>query len=292
MSMTAKEAKQRTLRVESRKTAFKRLLMNLLAIVVAFVFLFPIYWLLISSLKTDVEIFDKSISWWPREVTFMPWITQLTDTDFGYSIRNSFIIAFSNMALATVLGTAAAYGLARFRFPFKRTIILIFLVTQMMPGSLLLTPLYLMFSEAKLLNSYAAPVLAIATGSIPFIVVTLRPYFLSLPKSLDEAARIDGCNAFTSFVRIMLPIARTGLITCTVFGFLHGWSDLVYSMTFNVKTSMRPLTANIYKFMDKYGTRWNQIMAYGMILVIPVLLIFIFLQKYIIGGLTSGAVKE
>lgn len=292
MSMTANEAKQRTLRVESRKTVFKRLLMNLLAIVVAFVFLFPIYWLLISSLKTDVEIFDKSISWWPREATIMPWVTQLTDTDFGYSIRNSFIIAFSNMALATVLGTAAAYGLARFRFPFKRTIILIFLVTQMMPGSLLLTPLYLMFSEAKLLNSYAAPVLAIATGSIPFIVVTLRPYFLSLPKSLDEAARIDGCNAFTSFVRIMLPIARTGLITCTVFGFLHGWSDLVYSMTFNVKTNMRPLTANIYKFMDKYGTRWNQIMAYGMILVIPVLLIFIFLQQYIIGGLTSGAVKE
>lgn len=288
----AKTFKPQDLRVESRKTALKHLLMNLLAIFIAFIFLFPIYWLLISSLKTDVEIFDKNISYWPREMTVMPWVTQLTDTDFGFSIRNSFVIALANMALATVLGTAAAYSLARFRFPFKRAIMLTFLVTQMMPGSLLLTPLYLMFTKAKLLNTYIAPVLAIATGSIPFIVVTLRPYFLSLPKSLDEAARIDGCNAFTSFLRIMLPIARTGLITCMVFGFLHGWNDLVYSMTFNIKTNMRPLTANIYKFMDKYGTRWNQIMAYGMILVIPVLLIFIFLQKYIIGGLTTGAVKE
>lgn len=143
-----------------------------------------------------------------------------------------------------------------------------------------------------MLNSFGAPVLAIATGSIPFIVITLRPIFMGLPKSLDEAARIDGCNAFTSFIRIMLPVARTGIITCLVFCFLHGWNDLVYSMTFNVKPSMRPLTANIYKYMDKFGTKWNSIMAYGMILVIPVLLIFVLLQKYIVGGLTAGAVKE
>ena len=90
----------------------------------------------------------------------------------------------------------------------------------------------------------------------------------------------------------MLPIARVGIVTCLVFCFLHGWNDLVYSMTFNVKADMRPLTANIYKFMDKYGTKWNQIMAYGMILVVPVLIIFVCLQKYIVGGLTSGAVKE
>jgi multiple sugar transport system permease protein len=208
------------------------------------------------------------------------------------SLRNSFTIALCNMVLSTVLGITAAYGLARFSVPFRRTIMLMFLVTQMMPGSLLLTPLYLTFSNLKLLNSYPAPVLSIATNSIPFIVITMRPFFLSLPKSLDEAARIDGCGAFGAFLRIMMPVARVGLVTGLVFCFLHGWNDLVYSMTFNVKDVMRPLTANIYKFMDKYGTRWNAIMAYGMILVIPVLLIFIFLQRYIIGGLTAGAIKE
>ena len=280
------------LRVMSNRAILRQVLMNLFAILVGAAFLFPLYWILISSFKTDVEIFDKNISFWPRQFTLQPWIAQLTDNDFLYSLRNSFVIAALNMVLSTMLGVAAAYGLARFRFPFKRTIMLMFLVTQMMPGSLLLTPLYLMFTGAKLLNSYQAPVLAIATGSIPFIVVTLRPFFLSLPKALDEAARIDGCNAFTSFLRIMLPIARVGIITCLVFCFLHGWNDLVYSMTFNVKPEMRPLTANIYKFMDKYDTKWNMIMAYGMILVIPVLLIFVFLQKYIVGGLTSGAIKE
>lgn len=280
------------LRVESGRSVAHRVLMDVIAILIAVIFLFPLYWILISSFKTDVEIFDKNISFWPRNFTFSPWITQLTDSDFLYSLRNSFVIAALNMAFSTIFGATAAYGLARFKFPFKKALLLLFLVTQMMPGSLLLTPLYLMFSGAKMLNTYQAPVLAIATGSIPFIVVTLRPFFLSLPKSLDEAARIDGCNAFTSFIRIMIPIARVGLVTCLVFCFLHGWNDLVYSMTFNVKAEMRPLTANIYKFMDKYGTKWNQIMAYGMILVIPVILIFVCLQKYIVGGLTSGAVKE
>lgn len=290
--MAAKTKNGKKLHVDSGKTICKRLMLDLLAVGVAIIFLFPIYWLLISSFKTDMEVFEKTVSYWPKTFTFRPWIAQLTDADFLSSMRNSFVIAFSNMALSTILGTMAAYGIARFHFPFKRTIILMFLVTQMMPNSMLLTPLYLMFSGAKMLNSYQAPVFAIATGSIPFIVVTLRPYFLSLPKSLDEAARIDGCNAFTSFLYIMIPVARVGLITCLVFSFLHGWNDLVYSMTFNVKASMRPLTANIYKFVNKYGTKWNMVMAYGMILVVPVLLIFIFLQKYIIGGLTSGAVKE
>jgi multiple sugar transport system permease protein len=219
-------------------------------------------------------------------------VTQLGDKEFLASLFNSFAIASCNMVLSTVVGLTAAYGLARFNVPFKRTIMLLFLVTQMMPNSLLLTPLYLTFTKMHLLNSYPAPVLAIATGSIPFIIVTLRPFFLSLPKSLDEAARIDGCNALTSFLRIMVPIARVGIVTCLVFCFLHGWNDLVYSMTFNVKADMRPLTANIYKYMDKYGTKWNQIMAYGMILVVPVVLIFVGLQKYIVGGLTAGAIKE
>lgn len=290
--MTDTAKKPEKLRVMSNRAIVRQVVMNLIAVIIAIAFLFPLYWILISSLKTDVEIFDKNISFWPRQLTVAPWVAQLTDNDFLYSLRNSFLIAVLNMILSTALGVTAAYGLARFKFPFKRTIMLMFLVTQMMPGSLLLTPLYLMFTGAKLLNTYQAPVFAIATGSIPFIVVTLRPFFLSLPKSLDEAARIDGCNAFTSFLRIMIPIARVGLITCLVFCFLHGWNDLVYSMTFNVKPEMRPLTANIYKFMDKYGTKWNMIMAYGMILVTPVLIIFVCLQKYIVGGLTSGAVKE
>jgi multiple sugar transport system permease protein len=278
--------------IGSARTRAHGLIMDVLAVIICVIFLFPILWILLTSIKPNVEVFTSQLRFLPSRVTLEPWIEQLTSSDFLRSLRNSFTIAVLNMMLSTTLGVTAAYGLARYRVPFRRVIMLMFLVTQMMPGSLLLTPLYLVFADLKLLNSYPAPVLAIATGSVPFVVITMRPFFLSLPKSLDEAARIDGCGALSAFALIMLPVARVGLLTGMVFCFLHGWSDLVYSMTFNVKDVMRPLTANIYKFMDKYGTRWNAIMAYGMILVIPVLLIFIFLQRYIIGGLTSGAIKE
>lgn len=277
--------------IESAKTRRVKFLMNVFAVLIACLFLFPFYWLLINSFKTELEVFSK-VTYWPQQWTIKPWQIQFQDKDFFRSLRNSFTIASLAMTVSFVLGVPAAYGIGRFAVPGKKGILLTFLVTQMMPASLLLTPLYLTFTRMQLLNSYLAPALAVASGSIPFIVVTLRPYFLSVPKSLDDAARIDGCNAVTSFFLIMVPVIRTGLITIIVISFLHGWNDLIYSMTFNVSADMRPLTANIYKFMDKYGLKWNNIMAYGVILVTPVTLMFVFLQKYIIGGLTSGAVKE
>ena len=279
------------LRAESSRTTAKKLGMDLVAFLVALIFLFPLYWILISSFKTDVEIFDKNISFWPRNFSFSPWVTQLNDNDFLFSLRNSFIIAASNMVLSTVLGCTAAYGLARFKTPGKRIIILVFLVTQMMPGSLLLTPLYLMFTKAGLLNSYPAPVMAIATGSIPFIVVIMRPFFLSLPKSLDEAARIDGATRSPPYAHHASHRPRR---TSDPHGILLPARMERPYLLYDVQCqgSHAAFTANIYKFMDKYGTKWNQIMAYGTILVIPVLIVFVGLQKYIIGGLTSGAVKE
>jgi multiple sugar transport system permease protein len=269
----------------------KKIIMMVLGLVIGLMFLFPLYWLAINSFKTDLEVFS-GLTFYPHKFTVTPWLEQLTSRDFLASLRNSFLIASISMSISFVLGVSAAYGLARFAIRGKAGVLLIFLVTQMMPSSLLLTPLFLTFSKAGLLNSFGAPAMAIASGSVPFIVITLRPYFARLPKSLDDAARIDGCSVFGSFVRIMLPVIRTGLITIVVISFLHGWNDLIYSMTFNVNDSMRPLTANIYKYMDKYGTKWNFIMAYGMILVIPVTLMFTFLQKYIVGGLAAGSVKE
>lgn len=268
-----------------------KILLTVFASAVTLCFLFPLYWLAINSFKPDLEIYSR-ITFWPETFTVQPWVEQLTSPDFLRSIKNSFLIAFISMAISFVLGVMAAYAMGRFEFPGKNSVLLTFLVTQMMPASLLLTPLFLTYSKLGLLNTYMAPAMAVASGSIPFIVVTLRPYFLNIPKSLDDAANIDGCNIFTSFILIMLPVIRTGLITILVISFLNGWNDLIYSMTFNVKEAMRPLTANIYKFMDKYGMRWNMIMAYGMILVIPVTVMFIFLQKYIVGGITSGAIKE
>jgi multiple sugar transport system permease protein len=196
------------------------------------------------------------------------------------------------MILTVIFGIPAAYGMGRYKLKGYQGFLLIFLVAQMLPASLMLTPMYLTFNKMHLLGTFFAPPIAIAAGSVPFAVVTLRPYFKSVPVTLDEAARIDGCNSIKSFFLVMIPAVKTGIITIITISFLNGWNDLMYTMTFNVKPEMRPLTANIHKFQSKYGTKWNCIMAYGAILVLPVILIFIFLQKYIVGGMTAGAVKE
>lgn len=264
----------------------------IISVLIALFFLFPIYWLVIMSFKSDTEIFGKILTYYPHEFTIDPWIENLSDKDLLNSIRNSIVIALMSMTMSLTFGIPAAYGMGRYKIPGKKAFLLTFLVTQMLPASLMLTPMYLIFNKLDLLGTFLAPSLAIASGSIPFIVITLRPYFKSIPTSLDDAARIDGCNVVKSFFKIMIPAIKTGVITVAIISFLGGWNDLAYSMTFNVKPEMRPLTANIHKFQSKYGTRWNCIMAYGVILVIPVVLVFIFLQKYIVGGLTAGAVKE
>ncbi|WP_130838381.1 carbohydrate ABC transporter permease [Lachnoclostridium sp. Marseille-P6806] len=270
----------------------RNFLLCLGAVLIAVVFLFPLYWLISMSFKTDAESFGKIVTYYPHSFTLYPWRTNFSDHEFLSSLKNSFVIALLSMLLSIGFGVPCAYGMGRYRVPGGRGFMLAFLVSQMLPASLMLTPMYLIFNKLHLLGSYLGPAIAISSGSVPFIVVTLRPYFKSIPTSLDDAARIDGCTVLQSFVQIMIPAIKTGIITVLVISFLGGWNDLAYSMTFNVQADMRPLTANIYKFQSKYGTKWNCIMAYGTILVLPVVCMFIFLQRYIVGGMTAGAVKE
>ncbi|MCI5901094.1 MAG: carbohydrate ABC transporter permease [Blautia sp.] len=274
------------------KEGKKELINSIIAIIIALIFLFPIYWLIQISFKSDTETFGKILTYFPHEFTVDPWLVNLTDTTFLLSLRNSFINGFLTMGIALLLGVPAAYGMGRFKVRGSHVFLLTFLVAQMLPASLTLTPMYLIFNKLHILGTHFTAPIAIAAASIPFAVVTLRPYFKSVPKALDEAARLDGCGALKSFLFVMIPAVKTGIITIVVISFLNGWNDLVYSMTFNVNAEMRPLTANIYKFQNAYGTKWNCIMAYGTILVIPVVLLFIFLQKYIVGGLVAGAVKD
>ena len=285
-------AEKTTKPVIAINTKQRNIICCILAFIIVVVFLFPLYWLLCMSFKTDVESFGKVVTYFPHTFTVEPWLRNLEDKDFLISLKNSFIIALCSMTISLVLGVPTAYGMGRYRVRGDRVFLLTFLVTQMLPASLMLTPMYLIFSRLNILNTYFSPALAIASGSVPFIVITLRPYFRSIPASLDDAARIDGCGVFRSFLQIMIPAIKVGTVTVMTISFLHGWNDLAYSMTFNVKPEMRPLTANIYKFTNKYGTKWNCIMAYGCILVIPVVLTFVFLQKYIVSGMTAGSVKE
>lgn len=270
--------------------------LNTVSILIAVIMLFPVYWMIISSFKPNAEIFAKVPTFFPHSFTLDAYTSQVgasanTGSNIYRSFLNSTIISVSAMLLSCVLAIPASYGLARFRMKGSRAFILLFLITQMLPATLTLTPLYLIYNKCNIIDTYFAPILSDATIGIPFVILTLRPYFLSLPKELEDSAKIDGCTTFTAFVKIMLPISYPGIIMCAVFSFLFAWGDLAYSLTFVTSENMRSMTAGIYNFIGKYGIQWNCIMAYGTVITLPVLIIFIFLQKYIVSGLTNGAVK-
>ena len=271
----------------------KQVILSLFSIAIAVVLLFPLYWMVVTSFKYEADIFQVHPSLIPQRIFVDSYISQLGDGRYNMfkSFLNSVIIAVSALVVCTLLSIPAAYGLARFRFYGKKIFILLFLVTQMLPAVFVLTPLFIIFKNMGVLDTYISPIIADCTIGIPFSVLVLRTYFLSIPKELDDSAKIDGCNYFTAFLRIMVPIAYPGIIVAAVFSFLFAWGDLVYGMTFISQQEMRPITAGIFNFMGQYGIAWNYIMAFGVVTILPVVLIFIFMQKYIISGLTNGAVK-
>lgn len=267
----------------------KNWILNLVAVVIACFFLFPLYWIVVNSFKIDSEIFSVVPTLWPKEFTLQAYQEQFAS--LKVTLKNSVIVSLGSLVISLTLSVPAAYGLAKFKVKGAKVFMMIFLVTQMLPASLVLTPLFLIFSKLGILNTYLAPILSTATISIPFIVLMLRPGFLSIPDELEDSAKIDGCNALTAFIRVVIPISKPTVVTAACFSFVYAWNDLAYSMTFNTKETLRPMTSAIYTFMNQYGTEWNNIMAYGVLLILPSCIIFVTMQKHIVEGMTSGSVK-
>lgn len=278
---------------EKKITGKKNVLLSILSVILLIILLFPLFWIIMTSLKTEQEIFRNPPTIFPEVLNLESYAAQLKSGDFNMfqSFGNSLFISLSCMVIAVLLAVPASYGIARYHFKGKKIVVLGFLITQMLPVSVILTPMFIIFRNMNLLNNPLSAILADATIGIPFSVLILRNYFASIPKELEEAAYIDGCNRFTAFIRILVPIARPGVIVCAVFSFLYAWGDLAYGMTFIQNQKMRPITAGIFNFMGQYGTKWSYLTAFAVVTIIPVALIFIFMQKYIISGMTNGAVK-
>ena len=278
---------------EMKISGSKNIALGVLSVVLLSALLFPVYWIVVTSLKTEQEIFRIPPTLLPEIINLKSYAAQVESGDFNMfrSFGNSIGISLGSMAISVLLAVPASYSLARYRFKGKKMVTLAFLVTQMLPVSVILTPMFIIFKNLRLLNSPFAAVLADATIGIPFSILILKNYFAAIPKELEEAAGIDGCNRFAAFLRILIPIAMPGVIVCAVFSFLYAWGDLAFGMTFIQDQQMRPITAGIFNFMGQYGTKWSYLTAFAVVTIIPVALIFIFMQKYIISGLTSGAVK-
>ena len=204
---------------------------------------------------------------------------------------NSIVVSLLTTVVGVSLSCTAAYALSRFRFPGRKTGLTMFLVVQMFPATLLLLPLYVILNKLGLLNSIAGLVLVYSTTAIPFCVWTLKGYFDSLPRELEEAARIDGASPWMIFVKIILPLSRPAIAVTALFSFMTAWNEFIMASTFMTDQTKYTLPVLIQSSVTEFSANWGLFAAGAVVTSVPVMVAFYVLQKYLVGGLTAGAVK-
>jgi multiple sugar transport system permease protein len=255
-------------------------------------FLFPIYWMMATAVKPSTEIMAYPPQFIPARIDFSVWYDRLIgDPKIPRYFLNSAIIGGGTTLLTLALAAPAAYALAHLPIRGKSLLLVLSLTSLMFPAIMLATPLFVIFSRLRLLDSYTGLILANTTLALSFVLTVLRPFFLSIPIQLTEAARIDGASAWGAFMRIILPLATPGLFTTAVFTFLFGWSELVFALSLANQEQYRPVTAGLWHFIGSNVTQWNAVMAFSTLAMLPPLLVFLAAQRFIVSGLTSGAVK-
>jgi multiple sugar transport system permease protein len=256
-------------------------------------YLFPVYWMVATSLKTSSAIFATPPQVVPTPLVFTAYVEAVVNNPLTiHAIANSAIISVGTMAFTLVLAAPAAYALARLNLRGGALMTLLLLITQLLPAIVIATPLFVVFSRIGLLNSYPALILADTTITLPFAVIILRPFFLTVPRELEAAAKIDGCTQWDAFWRVVLPLVQPGLITVGVFAFLFTWGEFLFALALNTNENVQPVTVALNKFIGQYGTQWHKLMAVATTIALPIIVIFAGLQRYIVSGLVAGSVKE
>ena len=266
---------------------------TLVAMLFVIVYLFPVYWMVATSLKTSGAIFASPPQVVPSPIVFNAYVQAVINNPTTVkAIVNSAIISVGTMLLTLALAAPAAYALARLHLRGGALMTLLLLITQLLPAIVIATPLFVLFSRIGLLNSYPALILADTTFTLPFAVIILRPFFLTVPAELEAAAKIDGCSQIGAFWRVVLPLVQPGLITVGAFAFLMGWGEFLFALALNTNENVQPVTVALNKFIGQYGTQWDKLMAVATTIALPIIVIFASLQRYIVGGLVAGSVKE
>jgi multiple sugar transport system permease protein len=262
-----------------------------LAVLFAAIYLFPLYWMYVTAIKNPGEIFRYPPSFWPTEPTFN-FVRIFIDHSMARYLWNSLVIAIGTTAVVSVFGTGCAYALARSRSPSHDAALFLILMLQALPASLMVTPIFVAFNQIGLLASpRLAVILAQAAKTLPLFIVLCRASFTQVPKELEDAAQIDGASPVVAFFRIMLPLARNGILVAGVLIFLQSFGEFVYSRSLISAEELQTATVGLVAFMGPNTNDWNGIMTYAAIYVTPVLVTFVLLQRKIVSGLTAGALK-
>lgn len=264
----------------------------LLAVAFCLLWLFPVYWMVITSFKPHDEVMTMTPSFWPKHPTLLNYRSALFATDFFIDLRNSAIITFGSVVFAIIVAFFACSALTQYRFRGRKGVMVLILALQMIPGTALLIPQFIVFNRFALLDTYLGLILAYIAATLPFSIWNLRGFFLSVPKDIFEAAKMDGANDWQILWRITFPLIAPGVVSTSVFAFITAWNDYLLAYTFMKDQSHYTLPLWLASFSTPYtGTDYGGQMAASVIFSLPVVVFFMIVQKGMVKGLTAGAVR-
>ena len=253
--------------------------------------LFPLYWLIKIAVTPDALVFTEGTQVIPSAVTLDNFRTVLLQTDFLSYVGNSLDVSLGTAAVTTLGAAAAGYAFSRFDFAGKKLLIAVMLITQMFPLLMIIAPIYKIVADLGLLNSLTSLIVVYTAFNIPFATFLMQSFFDGIPKDLEEAAMMDGCSRFQALRTVVFPLTLPGLGATLGFVFTAAWSELLFALMLISKNDAMTFPVGLLTFVSKFSVDWGQMMAAGVLALVPSCLFFIFIQRYLVQGLTSGAVK-
>lgn len=251
----------------------------------------PYLWMFLTSIKPASELNVFPIQYLPENPTFGAYDLLVTTTPFMRFFLNSSIVAIGTVIVTTVIAVMAAYALSRYRIPGKSYILVGLLVSQLIPAVLLVMPLFLTLRTIGLLNTWWGLILVHCAFAAPFTIYLLTGFLDAVPKELDEAAKIDGCNDFQAFRWVIAPLLAPSIAAAATYVFIYSWNEFIYALTFTSDETARTLPIGLHTFIGEYTIRWDLLTAGGVIATLPTIVFFLLVQRRLIAGLTAGAVK-
>ncbi|QQN80809.1 carbohydrate ABC transporter permease [Streptomyces sp. XC 2026] len=264
--------------------------LNAVALLLTVVFLFPVYWMFSTSFKSNSQVLVKDPVFFFTP-TFEHYTTATGVDLFWTYVRNSLVVTLAAVFLALLVALAASYAIARLNFRGRRGMVLVVMMAQMAPWEILIIVMYLNARDAQALNSLVTLTVIYFVMALPFTIWTLRGFIAAVPKELEEAALIDGCSRTQAFLRIIFPLLAPGLMATSLFGFIMAWNEYAMVLVLNKAPDMATLPLWLTQFQTNFGNDWGATMAASSLFTVPVLIVFVILQRRVTGGLSAGAVK-
>jgi multiple sugar transport system permease protein len=253
--------------------------------------IFPLYWLVKIAVTPDRLIFTEGTNMWPSVLTLDNFRTVIFQTDFMAFFANSLYVSLGTAAVTTMIAAGAGYAFSRFNFAGKRLIIAVMLITQMFPLLMIIAPIYKIVASLGMLNSLTSLIVVYTAFNIAFATFLMQSFFDGIPKDLEEAAMMDGCTRFQALRKVIFPLTLPGMGATLGFVFTAAWSELLFALMLISNNDAMTFPVGLLTFVSRFSVDWGQMMAAGSLALIPSCLFFIFIQRYLVQGLTSGAVK-